>query len=80
MKRNLTLVLLICFGLITFLAFTLTAYAETWTQVNTEGFGDSNNVAVIPVISFNDYFYAGTWNSATAVKCGGLLMELIGFR
>jgi len=32
----------------------------TWTQVNSEGFGDSNNVGVMSLTRFGDELYAGT--------------------
>ena len=55
MKRKLNLVLLICFGLITFLAFTLSAHAETWTQVNTDGFGTPDNTHAFPSMVYDGY-------------------------
>jgi len=42
--------------------------ASAWTQVNTDGFGDSNNTDVQPQVVFDGYLYAGT---ATYVTGGG---------
>ena len=38
---------------------------ESWTQVNSDGFGDSNNEGIDLWVVFNGYLYAGTSYNAT---------------
>jgi len=35
---------------------------KTWTQVNTDGFGTTNNKSVLSTAEFDGKLYAGTWN------------------
>jgi hypothetical protein len=37
----------------------------TWTQVNTDGFGDPDNDAISSSAVFDGYLYAGTGNDTT---------------
>lgn len=46
-----------------------TGAAGTWTQVNTDGFGDVKNRGIEAMASFNGYLYAGTcYNSTTGTE------------
>ncbi len=41
---------------------------STWTSLMTDGFGDSNNDAILPIFHFKDYFYSLVFNSVTGVE------------
>ncbi len=45
-----------------FLALTNSIYAQSWTQVNIDGFGDANNVGIMVGTEFNNCIYAVTGN------------------
>ncbi|MFH1150010.1 MAG: IPT/TIG domain-containing protein [Actinomycetota bacterium] len=44
------------------------ARAETWTQANSDGFGDANNDIAASMSVFGSYLYAGTTNSVTGCE------------
>lgn len=41
---------------------------STWTSLMTNGFGDSNNIAAIPLFRFKENFYSMTFNTITGVE------------
>ncbi len=43
--------------------WTYDAASNTWTQINTEGFGDTANEAVHCLVAYSSYVYAGVSNS-----------------
>ena len=49
--------------------FLTTTYAQNWTQVNTNGFGDPNNEMAGGIIAiYNDCLYVGTGNETTGCE------------
>jgi len=50
-----------------------TGDSGSWSQVNTDGFGDSDNWGVLSFAVFNGYLYAGigNWDPATRTSTGG---------
>jgi hypothetical protein len=50
----------------------------SWSQINLDGYGDSNNYATLwsnATAIFNNHLYIGNWNVIT----GGEIWEFIGF-
>lgn len=41
---------------------------ENWTSLVTDGFGDAENDAALPLFRFKDNFYSLTWNGTTGVE------------
>ena len=56
------------FPLVFFLIFVLSSpiYAQTWTQVNEDGFGDTHNIWAFSMAEYNNDLYVGTRNDTGA--------------
>jgi hypothetical protein len=48
----------------------------TWTQVNTDGFGDAHNTGVSSLAIYNTNLYGGTWNLTTGGEVWQLQLPL----
>ena len=82
MKKLFTIFGTVLFSMV-FLAvcFFTTSYAQNWTQVNTDGFGDTNNEEAGGIIAiYNDCLYVGTGNGITGCEiwqyCGSTWSQI----
>jgi len=63
-KRALKLVILVMLAVFS----SYTVQAQTWTKVNTDGFGDPNNTLIRSMSVFDGNLYAGTMNATTGCE------------